>query len=120
MKDKKPILAIIVGLFFYATFYIATSVQEKPVCENVNIETLYKIQDSAAKIKVHLYHRIDGMSCDILEIGLVKTNQQQYTTVGDSICNYADKLGFPLKSVMVIEVDTVLSKRDTLYTTKCP
>lgn len=112
-------LAITIGLLFYATFYTATSVKEE-ICENFNYTAYYKIVDTASRINGYLGNNITGMQCDVFEISVLQGSQQQYATVGDSICNYAAKIGFPLKSVMVIMIDTVLRKSDTIYTTQCP
>ena len=113
-----PILTAIVGILFYAVLYTATS--KKQFCDNFNYTAYYKVVDSATNINGHLYNGISGINCDMFEISLIQANQQQYATVGDSICNYAAEVGFPLKSVMVIMIDTVLRKADTLYTKQCP
>lgn len=119
MKNKKPYLALMFGLTCYAALYVATSVRKDPTCNDATYAALAKIEDSVSTINGHIYSQVSGMLCDVIEIGFVNSNTQQYATVGDSVCAFASKLGFPLKSVVIVTVDTVLSKKDTLYTTQC-
>jgi hypothetical protein len=119
MKNKKPVLSIIAGLIIYSLFYIATTIKE-PLCYGQEYDVLRVIEDSVSKIKGVLYQRVNDEKCNSMEIGINNQDQQQYVNLGDSICAYSKKIGYPLKSVMIVSIDTALSLRDTLSITQCP
>ncbi len=120
MKNKIVKLFLFsAGLVVYAATYMATTVKD-PFCPDLTYKKDSTINAELSKKSLFISHGIWGKACDTLWITVKDSAGADYNFYADAGCAAARTAELKLKGVIVVKMDTLMFKRDTILRKSCP
>lgn len=118
MKNTfNPGLILLVGLFVYSLIYVATTKSERIPCSMEQQNSI--LNTEIRKMPDYSGYFFTGTNCDSLILMLYYNSSADYSAKADSGCAALKKANLIGKSIVIITMDTVAHKRDTIVRRFC-